>query len=400
MESVSCAMDEDVEVEMTRDRSGSVSSRRSDMSVKRKRMDDGSEQAMTGGMDEITCMSNIGVKLRKYVLAESNRVSKSACEYLLQCVGEYEGLMMRLISKNERLNGRLDEYVNRSGRAMPADREGDSYAYVTAQSMEEGNRGRANVNVKRKMPEKSYAVVVKAMDANESMTSENVKKKVMQEVSRELNVRVKAVRKTKSGVAIETVSETELKRIVDCKKFNELGLKVEIPRKIGPKIIIYDVPNEITNDELMKQMYEKNLKNYVEENVFAERVRVVTRNCKKGMSYGNVIVEVPGYVKRTVVDEGRLFVNWNVFRVREFISVLRCHRCYGFGHMMRECSVKERLCQRCGESGHLVKECKKQNECRNCKVRGGKCDHSVLSNECPEYVRALGRERARINDDD
>lgn len=72
--------------------------------------------------------------------------------------------------------------------------------------------------------------------------------------------------------------------------------------------------------------------------------------------------------------------------------------CFAFGHMMRECGVKGRLCQKCGESGHVMKECKKESVYRNCILRGGKWGHSVLSVECPKYVRALGRVKARIRD--
>lgn len=38
--------------------------------------------------------------------------------------------------------------------------------------------------------------------------------------------------------------------------------------------------------------------------------------------------------------EGRVFIKWNAFRVKEFVNVLRCHECFAFGHMMRECERK------------------------------------------------------------
>lgn len=83
-------------------------------------------------------------------------------------------------------------------------------------------------------------------------------------------------------------------------------------------------------------------------------------------------------------EEGHLYVNWKAFRVKEFVIVMRCHKCLAYGHMMKECSEKERLCQKCGQSGHIMKECKRESACRNCKIRGDRCDHSVLSEECPE----------------
>ena len=66
--------------------------------------------------------------------------------------------------------------------------------------------------------------------------------------------------------------------------------------------------------------------------------------------------------------------------------------------MMHECNVKERLCERCGESEHLRDKCKNACVCRNCKLRERKVDHSVMSQACPEYIRMIERERARMND--
>ena len=71
-----------------------------------------------------------------------------------------------------------------------------------------------------------------------------------------LNIRVEAVRKTRSGgLAIEAASENEMKMLREFKKFGNLGLKVEPPRKIGPKVVVFDVENEITNDDFMNELY-------------------------------------------------------------------------------------------------------------------------------------------------
>lgn len=220
-------------------------------------------------------------------------------------------------------------------------------------------------------------------------------------MSKKLDVRVKAVRKTKSGgIVVEIVIENELKRIKECARFGKIGLSVEMPRRIGSKVIMYDVPNEMTSEVLMREIYKKNVKGCVSEGEFKERVRIVSRGGKKDAACGNVVLEVPSKMKNVLCNEGRVFVCWKAFRVKEFVNVLRCHRCYAYGHMMREYVEKERLCQKCGLSGHMMKDCKKEYACRNCKVRGCKYDHSVLSDECPEYKWALQRERARVNDDE
>ena len=99
-----------------------------------------------------------------------------------------------------------------------------------------------------------------------------------------------------------------------------------------------------------------------------------------------------------LLNEGRVYVKWRSCKVRDFVNVHRCQWCFAFGHMMRECSVKERLCERCGESGHLQDKCKNARVRRNCKLRGRKADHSVMSQEYPEYIRMIERERATVND--
>lgn len=62
------------------------------------------------------------------------------------------------------------------------------------------------------MKEKTLAVVVNAKDDIVKMTSEEVKEKVMKNVSCDLNMRVRAVRKTRSdGPAMEADRENDVR---------------------------------------------------------------------------------------------------------------------------------------------------------------------------------------------
>ena len=80
---------------------------------------------------------------------------------------------------------------------------------------------------------------------------------------------------------------------------------------------------------------------------------MVTRTSRKGVNVGNVILELSVGMYEILLNEGRVYVKWRSCKVRDFVNDLRCHRCFEFWHMMRECSVKERLCESRGESGHL-----------------------------------------------
>lgn len=56
--------------------------------------------------------------------------------------------------------------------------------------------------------------------------------------------------------------------------------------------------------------------------------------------------------------------------------------------MSKECKVG-RVCRKCCEKGHMMSECRKSECCGNCVQRDWSSEHSVLSSECPEYVRVL-----------
>lgn len=70
-----------------------------------------------------------------------------------------------------------------------------------------------------------------------------------------MNVRVNAVRKTRSGgLAVERqASEDDLCLLKECKKFDDLELKIESLKKISSKLVIFDVENKTTN----KGIYER-----------------------------------------------------------------------------------------------------------------------------------------------
>lgn len=348
--------------------------------------------------NELECMRKVGKKVRKCLFAEGNKVMKSVSECVLNCMSEYEECMIRLMCENERLKGRLDECKKReSVPVQNVGMNGKSFASVVSARSDVSVSKKTGVNMPMRVSEKKYAVVIKPKNESEKMTSEQVKERVMNAVSKELNVRVKAVRKTRNGgIAVETVSESDIKRVRECKKLAEIGMRVEDPRKIGPKIIVFDVPVEMTSDEILRDMYVKNLNECVSEREFRERVRIVSRTNKKDASVGNVIIELSVSMYNALMNEGRLYVQWRACKLREFVNVLRCHKCCAFGHMAKECKEKDSVCQKCGETGHLKSACKKSECCRNCKIKANKCDHSVTSLECPEYVRMVERERMRI----
>lgn len=67
------------------------------------------------------------------------------------------------------------------------------------------------------------------------------------------------------------------------------GLVIEVLRKVGPMVIVYDVPNEMSEKEILKDVFRRNLKECMSAEEFKERVRVLNGGEKKGANVVNVI---------------------------------------------------------------------------------------------------------------
>lgn len=174
-------------------------------------------------------------------------------------------------------------------------------------------------NVKKK-----HAIVVRPKEGE--MASERVKEIVLKEIQPKMKetTQVSAERMIRSGgIAIKTASEQDVTKIKSCELFEKSRLKIDAPRKIGPKIIIYDVLEDLTNVELIKDLYARNLN----ANEMIERVRIITRGGKKGSNRTNVIIELPGKAWKYLLDVGRVYIGWNSFKTNDFEVVPRCYGC-------------------------------------------------------------------------
>jgi len=163
----------------------------------------------------------------------------------------------------------------------------------------------------------------------------------------------------KKGLVIE-VDSINNKEIIKAAKLEEIGMKVEEPRRIKPMIIIYDVEKDYSPEELKEELISKNIEDNTEENA-EELSRKI--NFRYGFSTNNPnrrnwIVQMDSKIWKHLMAKGKVYINWKAHNIKEYINVIRCFKCHGYGHIAKACN-QESLCEKCGEKDHMKTSCTK-----------------------------------------
>ncbi|XP_026746866.1 uncharacterized protein LOC113508094 [Trichoplusia ni] len=206
----------------------------------------------------------------------------------------------------------------------------------------------------------------------------------------ELKLRVRGLKKIKNGgVIISADSKGDIEKLKTSEKLVSSGLKVEEPSKRRPRIAVVGVPVALTESEVMECIFEQNLSEKLPNTTrasFLSDVRLSHKSGKKDRPTCNYIIEVPASIRKMLINQGRIFINWTSCPVRDFTIVTRCFNCQQFGHAAKFCRETSPTCNHCGEMGHSFKECNNKSapaQCATCKRFKRKCDHPTGDVNCP-----------------
>ncbi|EFN68078.1 Uncharacterized 50 kDa protein in type I retrotransposable element R1DM, partial [Camponotus floridanus] len=86
------------------------------------------------------------------------------------------------------------------------------------------------------------------------------------------------------------------------------------------------------------------------------------------------------------IRQGRIYLLWRTYKIKEYIGVTRCFKCQGYGHTAKTCNSPDQICEICGGKDHLKKDCgqKDKVQCINCtRSRRKDSKHNTKSKDCP-----------------
>lgn len=212
--------------------------------------------------------------------------------------------------------------------------------------------------------------------------------------------------KYKNKKEVETIKNT----FTESEDIKELA-KVNVPVRKRDRILILSVDPTV-KEEVIKEEVEKLLQSAgaedtyggIREKLESTTLDVATKNLLEGLlrkvdtevriirkidtrqGKVNWLLDVDQDGKQILLRLRRICLDYERYRVVEFISITRCFKCQKFGHMANNC--KDGIqCVKCAE-GHLLKDCKSAKLCcANCYYNDatGDCDHRADSVECPVF---------------
>lgn len=245
--------------------------------------------------------------------------------------------------------------------------------------------------------------------SDKTKTSDDTKSLVQKMISpEELKLHVRSVRKIRNGgVIISTESKGDIEKLRKSEKLASSGLTVEEPPKRRPKIVIIGVPVALSEKEVFECIYEQNLADKFPDSTresFLATVKLSHKSGKKNLSTCNYIVEVVPSIRKALINQGRIYINWTSCPIRDFTLVTRCFNCQQFGHSAKFCRESSPTCNHCGNLGHSFKECNNKSSlpsCATCKRFKGKSDHQTGDVSCParkfaedKYINSIDYEGA------
>ncbi|CAB0041974.1 unnamed protein product [Trichogramma brassicae] len=258
---------------------------------KEERMRDRELEGAERDEDYLANMYNISQDLVHYMALEASKIPKMAAAQVGVRVSALQNLVSSLVAENSALKARLEEKERVEEQLWARMSEMCSRGEVAVSQREP----LVQQEEERTPVRRSYAVVVRGKGMKEG---KDVQSK-LERVEKGMGLKVKGVRSMKEGrVLVELADEAERKRMLEDRRLREAGLRVEKPKTFPPLVLIRAVPKGMKDDELLDEVYVRNLKEEVDAEEMERTMRVKFRIGARSREKEGVCWEVSPRIRK------------------------------------------------------------------------------------------------------
>lgn len=252
---------------------------------------------------------------------------------------------------------------------------------LRAQTLESRTVGNAKNKRKRERAPKSKSEAVLVKPAEGHSYAEVLKNLRSRSISDE-TATVKGIRRTRAGALLLELEKGKAINPDFVRQLEETVKEVASVTTLRPTMTveIRDL-DAVTEKKEVEAAVRKVLINTA-ENI---EVRVTAPNAREQV---RAYVTLASESAEKLLQAKNIKVGWVSARMRANISLKRCFRCFGVGHLRMDCKGPDRsgkgLCIRCGDAGHKMKECTKEPRCCLCTdAKRNDVKHMPGSGKCP-----------------
>lgn len=361
------------------------------------------------GGDPISDIFSIERAVRGYLGSHKN-ITKQMNQELGNYVGQLVHLATKLAQDNAKLQGSM-EVLDKMGETVGQMVEAELSKTKCQVADRPVNHGQAvppaahsykPMRVTRVVPtnvEPSLAVIIRPKKVDATTAPSIIKDKVLGTLKpREQRLYIRKVKtlKEKRAVLIETGNTDSLKKILLCPELNEEHDVAEVGRK-NPRIIVKHVPAGYDKEQLIKSLKDQN------ELTLPKQVwggsKALFKVGPKGKQFEHWVLDVTPQLRKLIMGSRRMYLDFTSLEVDDFVSLVQCRKCMGYGHMANTCRSAEPVCARCGSLGHKGPECTSTDavRCTNCSRSGTRADHVAWDRRCPTYIAQMRQVMSMTN---
>jgi len=375
--------------------------------------EDAVEDALNVLINVTNKSGNLRNDLRKDILKAVSDLRKELAK--LKCeVEDKNKLIVDLEKKAVETNNILNALQAGEGSNGGEDHDATSLGWKI-NSMDSASAGDWNVAVRR--TRKSYSDVVADRQGTVPFDKKRfklfVKSKNNQSVEytrtllkskvdpTQLKVGISALKTLKNGqILVESDNKSDLEEVN--KRISEAcGGELEgyIPTLKNPRLIVFNVPEEITLENVAQAIVLQNSDLCLNESDIKPKFMFEDRRKHK-----NLVIEVNSETRKRLMDR-KIKIGWHVCNSTDYLNVTRCYKCSKYNHRATEC-FGEITCPHCAQT-HKMHECKASKEnyrCVNCTNYNKyntpaqvSVNHSSLDKNCSCYKAALRKYRENID---